>query len=54
MDAIEYQEICLDDFDRTRLIAEALSLSRSKGIKTSYFKSMSDVEIRDYISGKLT
>ena len=52
MDAIESQRVCLDEFDRTRLIAKALSLSRSKEIKPAYFKSMSDVEIRDYISGQ--
>ena len=53
MDAIEFQRVCLDELDRTRLIAEPLSLSRSKGIKPPYFKSMSDAEIRDYISGQL-
>ena len=46
MDAIEFQRVCLDDLDRTRLIAEALSLSRSNGIKPPYFKSISDAEIR--------
>ena len=53
MDAIKSQGVCLDELDRTRLIAEALSLSRSKGIKPPYFNSMSDAEIRDYISGQL-
>ena len=53
MDAIESQAVCLDELDRTRLIAEALSLSRSRGVKPPYFRSMSDGEIRDYISGKL-
>ncbi len=53
MDAIEYQRFCLDDFDRNILITEALSLSRSKGIKPPDFKSMFNAEIRDYISGQL-
>ena len=53
MDAIESHRVCLDDFDRAILITEALSLSRSKGIKPPYFKSISDGEIRDYISGQL-
>ena len=53
MDAIESKQVCLDELDRTRLIAEALSLSRSRGVKPPYFKSMSDAEIRDYISGQL-
>ena len=53
MDAIESQQVCWDELDRTRLIAEDLSLSRSRGVKPPYFKSMSDAEIRDYISGQL-
>ena len=53
MDAIEFQGFCSDNFCGTRLITEALILSRTKRIKPSYFKLISGSEIRDYISVEL-
>ncbi len=53
MDAIEFQGFCLDNFYGTRLIIEALIFSKTKRIKPSYFKLISEPEIRDYISVEL-
>ena len=48
---LDFSEFVLDNFGRNKLIDEALILSRSKEIKFSYFKSISDAKIRSYISG---
>ena len=39
---LDFSRFVLDNSNRNRLIVEALILSRSNGIKPSYFKSMSD------------
>ena len=39
---LDSSKFVLDNFNRNRLIIEELILSRSNGIKPSYFKSMSD------------
>ena len=46
---LDFSRFVLDNSNRNRLIIEALILSRSNGIKPSYFKSMSDDIFLDFL-----